>query len=188
MQECKLYNLSSLLPKSIKFLFTTHNPYIIFPDTSVMSWTVKALSCGLIPIFGLSGISSIWYHSSFTYKWESSSSLFHTHSHLLYSGERLIEVGMKVSCATFLFVKLSSCPSSLRDVQASVLNYAPRSSLHYKISCQAILWTDTLHPRMALGTHLTQFVRVIMVSLILYTWWSVRQSVPIQAYSMDFFD
>lgn len=103
------------------------------------------------------------------------SSLFHTHSPLQHFSERHVEIGTNISRATCFFsVKLSSCLSLLRGVCASVSNYAPCSSFHREILRQAILWTDILHAHIALGTHLTQFVWVV----ILYSYWSVKTVCP----------
>lgn len=85
---------------------------------------------------------------------KSSSWLFLPPSLLMHLRGRAVDVQMSISCTSlFFFVKLSSCLFlSLRGVRvcvrvcAWVLNYAPPSSLHHVIFCQAALWTDTLHP------------------------------------------
>lgn len=58
-------------------------------------------------------------------------------------------------------LKQTSCALCvISAVHASVSHYAFCSSLHHELICQALLWTDTLHPHIALGHRVTLVIVV----------------------------
>lgn len=116
-----------------------------FPIMPLSCQALWKLSCVCFRYFKHFVSHSIWRGDSY-------SQLFHARSHLMHLSERPVEMG-RTSCAIFppFFFFWSSFLSFLQGVGASVSNYAFRSLLHHELSCQAVLWTDTLHPHIALG-------------------------------------
>lgn len=183
-------NLSYLVPKSIRFPFTARNldamEYIIshvIPLSYHKPWNlypVIRFPSLVSQVFQVFGITAAWHKNDKVLPHGST----HAVTFCIWEEEQL-KHGWTSHALLFLFVKLSSCLSSLRGfcacvcVCASVLNYAPRSSLHHVIFCQAILWTDTLHPY-CFGDSLDTVCQS-GDGLILYSDWSARESVPIQA-------